>query len=66
MVLFVGVLAALQMLGAVTLYFVLPSPAHAVLAVTLFGAGVISFALGVLIERADKQNELLERIANKV
>lgn len=66
MVIFVGLMGALQILGAVLVFFVSKSAVHEILAATMFGSGVIAFALGVLVERADRHNELLEQIAKKL
>ncbi|MGP2493502.1 hypothetical protein ACTDI4_17965 [Mesorhizobium sp. PUT5] len=54
----VGILAALQILGGVLVYVLARSAMHEILAATMFGMGVIAFALGVIIERMDKYAKL--------
>ncbi|MGB3899819.1 MAG: hypothetical protein WA973_14865 [Mesorhizobium sp.] len=61
MVLFVGILGALQILGAFAVYAMAGSAVYEILAAIMFGMGVIAFALGVLIENSQKQLAALER-----
>lgn len=63
MVAFVGILGALQIVGGILVYFVAKSAMHEILAATMFGMGVIAFALGVLIENAQKRLAALERLS---
>ncbi len=63
MVLFVGLMAALQILGGIAIYAVAQSAIHEILAAIMFGMGILAFALGAIIENGNKQREILERIA---
>ncbi|RJG44907.1 hypothetical protein [Mesorhizobium sp. DCY119] len=62
MAVFVGICAALQILGAIAIYAVARSAIHEILAATMFGMGIIAFALGVLIENSNKQLAAIERL----
>lgn len=61
MVAFVGIMAMLQIVGAIVVYMVAKSAVHEILAATMFGMGVLAFALGALLENAKKQLAALER-----
>jgi hypothetical protein len=61
MVAFVGIMAALQILGAIAVYALARSAVHEILAAIMFGMGIIAFALGALLENAKKQLAALER-----
>lgn len=63
MVAFIGIIGALQFLAGL-LFFVLSqsAPQQAVAAI-LLGAGSICLGLGILIEKANKQIKILERLS---
>lgn len=65
MAVLIGLLGIAQVLGGIVVYFVANPPVHEILAVAMIGMGVISFGLGCLLERADRQIELLERIKSR-
>lgn len=66
MVLFVGILGALQIIGGIAVYFVAKSPVHEILGAVMFGMGVLAFGLGCMMERADRQVDLLESIKSRI
>lgn len=51
MVIFVGILGALQMLGGILVYAGAKSAMHEIFAATMFGMGVVAFALGCILEQ---------------
>jgi hypothetical protein len=53
---FIGLLRIAQVIGGIIVYFI-ASPAA-----VMVGMGVIGLGLGYLLERADRQIELLENI----
>jgi hypothetical protein len=65
MAVLIGLLGIAQVLGGIVVYFVANPTVHEILAAVMIGMGVISFGLGCLLERADRQIELLERIKSR-
>ncbi len=63
MVAFVGILGVLQIIGGILICILAPTSIQQILGAVLFGMGVIAFALGVLIEKANKQIEIVAKLA---
>jgi len=59
---FIGLLGIAQVIGGIIVYFIASPAIHEILAAVMVGMGVIGLGLGYLLERADRQIELLENI----